>query len=356
MALVLVYRTGGFGDHIIGLPCLHLVARQFPGDRRILIANSPSNSKVPSATEIFAGSGLFEDILLVPRHPMKHPMEMARLHRRITRLGASTLVYLPCLPAEIPVDIPKRIFRDIAFFYLAGVRNFIGLPARGNLNRLKLPSGSWEPERDRLARMLSGIGKVDYSSKNNWDLRLTDEEKDWGSSQVRSLGDRPVLAISISSSIQAKDWTLERWVALMPGLRKAFPSHALIAVGAALDYQPSQSVLSSWEGPHLNLCGLASPRQTAAALGKCDIFFGVDSGPMHLAASLGVPCVIVFSARAPKGIWFPYGERHEILYTETSCSNCGLDVCITENRRCLLSIMPGDVIAAALRIKASMNH
>ena len=35
---------------------------------------------------------------------------------------------------------------------------------------------------------------------------------------------------------------------------------------------------------------------------------------MHLAASVGIRCVAVFSRRNPPGKWFPFGGNHKILY------------------------------------------
>ena len=50
-------------------------------------------------------------------------------------------------------------------------------------------------------------------------------------------------------------------------------------------------------GAKVNLCGRLTPRETAAVLEHAEVFLGPDSGPMHLAASVGVPCVIAFSAQ-----------------------------------------------------------
>src|SRR6185437_12712563 len=41
----------------------------------------------------------------------------------------------------------------------------------------------------------------------------------------------------------------------------------------------------------LNVVGKVSLGEAAALLGGCDLFIGNDSGPMHMAAAMGVPCV-----------------------------------------------------------------
>jgi ADP-heptose:LPS heptosyltransferase len=100
----------------------------------------------------------------------------------------------------------------------------------------------------------------------------------------------------------------------------------------------------------VNLCGRLTPRETAAVLEHAHVFLGPDSGPMHLAASVGVPCAIAFSARGLPGIWYPSGSQHQVIYHQTSCYGCNLETCIVEARRCLTSITVDEMVVAAGRV------
>jgi ADP-heptose:LPS heptosyltransferase len=71
---------------------------------------------------------------------------------------------------------------------------------------------------------------------------------------------------------------------------------------------------------------------------------------MHLAASVGVPCVIAFSARSLPGPWYPAGQQHQIVYHQTSCYGCQLETCIVEARRCLTSIRVAEMAEAVARV------
>ena len=51
----------------------------------------------------------------------------------------------------------------------------------------------------------------------------------------------------------------------------------------------------------MNLCGRLSIRETAAVMKHADVYLGHDSGPMHLAAAAGVPCVGIYTAREHAG-------------------------------------------------------
>jgi glycosyltransferase involved in cell wall biosynthesis len=74
-----------------------------------------------------------------------------------------------------------------------------------------------------------------------------------------------------------------------------------------------------------------------------------DSGPMHLAATMGVPCVAIFSARAKPGEWFPRGDHHTVLYHKTPCWDCGLEECIEKEKLCILSITVDEVFRPAVQ-------
>jgi lipopolysaccharide heptosyltransferase III len=108
----------------------------------------------------------------------------------------------------------------------------------------------------------------------------------------------------------------------------------------------------------VNLCGKLSPRESAAVLARAKLFLGHDSGPMHLAAAVGIPCVAVFSARNRPRMWFPWGSQHEVIYHRTDCWGCDLDTCIEQKKKCLTSILPAEVLGVVHRVLArlSLSH
>jgi heptosyltransferase III len=69
-----------------------------------------------------------------------------------------------------------------------------------------------------------------------------------------------------------------------------------------------------------------------------------------VAAAMGTPCVIAFSASTLPGTWFPHGEQHQVLYRPTSCLGCSLESCTVEGRRCLSSITVAEMAAAVDKV------
>jgi ADP-heptose:LPS heptosyltransferase len=271
--------------------------------------------------------------------------ELLRLAWEIRRFRPDLLVYL------MPMRPAKNIRRDQMFFRMAGVRRIVGLPGEGETGRrFDASTGLYESEALRLGRMVADLGDVNASDPANWNLRLTNAERASGAAALGALAGRPLMVCGPATKMQSKDWGQENWRELLARLHRAYPERGLALVGAREDVEVSEYAAQEWTGAKVNLCGRLSPRETAAVLGHADVFLGPDSGPMHLAASVGVPCVIAFSAHGLPGVWYPAGEQHQIVYHQTDCFGCGLETCIVEQRKCLRSVTVDEMEQAVGRV------
>jgi ADP-heptose:LPS heptosyltransferase len=176
--------------------------------------------------------------------------------------------------------------------------------------------------------------------EENWDLHLSAAElkaaKDiLHDGLLRQHAGLPLLGLSIGTKQAIKDWGDQNWLIVLNGLKRF--NFGLVMIGAAQDKGRSQVLADSWHGPTLNLCGQLSPRLSAAVMKNFALFLCHDSGPMHLAASVGTRCVAVFSRQTPPGRWFPYGKNHTILYPQSVNDT-------------IQSIKPNQAIAAATEI------
>jgi len=342
---LLIYRLGSLGDTVVALPCFHLIARAFPDSERILLTNVPVHSKAPAAAAILGESGLIHRHMSYPVGTRKL-IDLLKLAWAIRRLGVRTMVYLTPPRGEAAAE------RDERFFRLCGIKEIIGIP-RGKLAQHQFDPvrNRYEAEASRLARCLAPLGDARPNHPASWRLLLTEQEMVSARNVLSPLRGQAFLCVAIASKINTTDWGVENWKALMPLLYREFPKHALVFVGAKEDRGRSDEVAALWAGKTLNLTGDLTPRESAAVMQRADLFLGVDSGPMHLAASARTPCVAVFSARNPPGIWFPVGEDHEVIYHQTECFGCNLEVCAVEKKKCILSISPREVAEAAVRAR-----
>lgn len=347
---VLIYRLGSLGDTVVALPCFHQIARAYPDAERRLLTNVPVHSKAPAAYAVLEGSGLVHGFLPYPI-ATRNLWELIELQREIRAYRPQVLVYLT------PRRSAGDVLRDAAFFRLCGIACMVGLPlARdARTNRLNPETGQYEPEALRLARLMSALGRIDLNDRTNWDLGLTLEEHKHAQQALEAIQTRPLLGCSVGTKVQAKDWGEENWRAVLDALAMELPDYGVALVGAPEEREMSGSAAAAWQRRAVNLCGELTPRESAAVLARARIFLGQDSGPMHLAAAVGTPCVAVFSARNRPRTWFPWGAQHEIVYHRTDCWGCDLETCIEEKKKCLTSILPSEVLGAVHRVLARMN-
>jgi len=348
---VLIYRLGSLGDTVVALPGFHLVARAFPKAERRLLTNFPVEAKAPPAAAILEGTGTVHGYFRYWAGT-RNLRELLRLWWEIVRWGPQVLVYLG------PARGVESARRDARFFRMCGIGRLIGVPATADMQENRLAADevlgyeTLEPEARRLARNLAELGDAQVDDPASWDLRLTEAERAKADEALVPAGGRGVIALCIGTKVQANDWGRENWQELLSRLAERYPGHALAATGAAIDREPSEFIAERWRqraeaglsGPALNLCGELTPRESAALFAHASVYLGHDSGPMHLAAAVGTPCVAIFSGREKPRKWFPFGAGHRVLYHRVDCWGCGLETCVVEAKRCILSISVEEVL------------
>jgi lipopolysaccharide heptosyltransferase II len=120
----------------------------------------------------------------------------------------------------------------------------------------------------------------------------------------------------------------------------------LIVVGSERDRMLGYEILFPVGMDEGNLAGRTTPAELAAVLSRCHLLIGIDSGPMHVAAAMGVPVVGLFGPTDP-GRTGPMGDGHEVIYHPQPCGPCMTPTC-TE-RTCMAGITPDEVVLAATR-------
>jgi ADP-heptose:LPS heptosyltransferase len=328
---------------VVALPSFHLIARAFPNAERRLLTNFPVHAKAPASAAVLDGSGLVTGYMRYTAGT-RNPLELVRLIAEIRSFRPEVVVYLMHTRSR------QAIGRDRLFFRLAGVRRLACVPPEERIMfHFDSGSGLYEKEVARLARMTAELGDAGPLELANWDLRLSDAERASAHGALGDLAGRPLVVCGPGTKMRAKDWGQDNWRALLQRIEVEYPGHGLALVGAPEEAAAADHAAQQWTGPKVNLCGLLTPRETAAVLEQARIFLGPDSGPMHLAAAAGVPCVIAFSAAGLPGIWFPPGDKHQIVYHQTACCGCFREKCNVEGHPCLSSITVDEMAEAVDR-------
>lgn len=363
---VLIYRLGSLGDTAVAVPALRLVARAFPRAERRMLTNVPVHAKAPAAAAVLDGSGLVEGYF---RYPVgtRSPWELGKLVVQLRLWRPEVVVYLA---AARGVAVAER---DVRFFRGCGVERVIGAPVtegmQGNFfgkepgsaaAKERMFAGELEMEAARLARCVSELGDARLERAESWSLGLSAAERERAAAAIGTevLALRP-LAVSVGTKVQAKDWGRENWRELLRRVAPVVGGRGLMLLGAPEESEASECAAEGWVagggGAVVNVCGRLTPRESAAALERACMFLGHDSGPMHLAAGVGTPVVAVFAARNIPRQWFPFGDQNEVVYHRVECWGCGLERCVEQGKKCLVSIGVEEVLAAVQRVHARLG-
>lgn len=134
--------------------------------------------------------------------------------------------------------------------------------------------------------------------------------------QLRVRGDAPPLpcpciALHPGSGSKSKNWPLPRWRELVQALLAHSPCHLLL-IGGEADTEECAQLLQTGSSPRLHTALNGPLVSLAGSLQSCQFFIGHDTGITHLAAALGVPCLVLWGP-SQKRIWAPPQPQVTIL-------------------------------------------
>ena len=135
----------------------------------------------------------------------------------------------------------------------------------------------------------------------------------------------------IGAAYFTKQWPAERFVELARWLRRSQGLEPVILTG------PGQGALPA-AMKEFDAFDNLSLGEMMALLKGAQLFVGNDSGPAHVAAGFGVPCVVIFGS-SNSLVWHPWRTRYQLVETDWPCKPCPGDRCYAfDEPRCILSV------------------
>jgi heptosyltransferase III len=347
---ILVFRIGQLGDTVVALPAMWAVRRHFPQASLSLLCDQHPGRKYVLGADLLAGAGIFEEFLSYPVDntaggTLMRPLRMTGLLAALRCKAFDSLIYLA--PSG---RTPAQVARDRRFFTAAAIKRFFGMHGFPRLpsKRSSEPLPGLPLESDLLLTRLAADGiPAPPAGEGCFDLNLGKAEGEEVASwlcELPSDGGRRWIGVGPGSKMPAKRWDTERFAqaaSALVGRHGVWP----VVFGGPEDRDTGEELLQTW-GCGYNAAGRLGLRPAAAALKRCALYLGNDTGTMHLAAAVGVTCVAVFSSRDHPGRWYPAGRGHRVLRSQIECEGCRLTECVERRNECLNRISVDDVLAA----------
>jgi len=130
-------------------------------------------------------------------------------------------------------------------------------------------------------------------------------------------------------------WRTKRWPPENFGeIASLLPLKSII-VGGKADRDIADEIVAFSKGKAISLAGKTTLKELVAVIRGARLVISNDSGPMHIAAALGIPVFAIFGPTDAVRTG-PYGKRHRIIRQNISCAPCFKTQC--ENMRCMKNL------------------
>lgn len=180
-------------------------------------------------------------------------------------------------------------------------------------------------------------------------LRVTDAETAAMRSRLAALGvpeGKRILGINPGATYgSAKRWFPERFAAVADMLSSECDT-AVVLMGSVPEAPLSAEIEAAMRRKAVNLAGRTTVRELMALLGCCAFLVTNDSGPMHIAAALGVPLAAIFGPTDWRKT-APWTERMRVVRADVDCSPCRVREC-DRGHECMRQVT-AEMVAAAAR-------
>ena len=143
--------------------------------------------------------------------------------------------------------------------------------------------------------------------------------------------DRPYVVIHAGAAYFTKAWSVTHFVTVATEIREQHGLEPVFLAGPE-EEELARRVQGFEVRKGLSVAGLMS------LMAGAELFVGNDSGPSHVAAAFGVPCVTIFGSSDSQA-WHPWRSLHRVVETTWDCKPCRGDRCYAFNApRCILSV------------------
>lgn len=343
---LLIRGTNWVGDSVMAIPALREVRRLLPRAHITLLV-------LPWVGDIYQGSPWVDTVWLYDREG-RHAGTAGRLRlvRKLARGGfdaalllqnafeAALLTRLARIPLRagyrrdgrgwllthgVSVD-PRLKARHQTCYYLDLVERLAGreraLDDPSPAHEKTTPALPLQAEARALARR-----------------RLEQEGVRFGGKVV---GVHPGAAFG-----SAKRWMGDRYAQVLDRLIRTQGVEAIL-FGSRQERPIAESICGHMSARPLVLSGRTRLSELIAMIACCDLFITNDSGPMHLAAALGVPTLALFGSTDQVATG-PLGPAAVVLNKNVECSPCLLRECPIDHR-CMTRITVEEVFQEAVRM------
>lgn len=317
---ILLIRTDHIGDVLLSLPVATALKKQFPRLKVDMLVRS-------RVAPLLRGHPDLNDVIICDReNGSSHGKKVLSLRRelRSNRYEVAVVLHPTWRDALVPFlsGIPARVGTAYRFYsFLFNLK--VGEHRKHNLKH----------ESEYNLGLLRPLG-IDYGKSGRPLPRvyLRPDELRKGREILEELGvslTRPLVILHPGSAGSSLRWPLRRFAELADLVVSKTEAQVFVSWG------PEEKDLSRYlrrlaSAPVFSFPVPVDLRTLFSVYKQAAVFVGNSTGPMHLAAAVGLPVIAVFSpVKATSEVrWGPLGENHTVFVPPVKvCDSCRGEKC-----------------------------
>lgn len=305
---ILVIDFGQLGDVVLSLPALAAIRKRFPRARITVAVGKPG-------VDVIALSGSADETFVVDRVALRDgfkPLSVLRVFQIVKDVRAKQFDFVIDLHSLSETNLlgflsgaPKRLYSRRPGRSLDFLANFDPRP----------PVETDHRQRHLIDRYLDVLGPLDIKEAERLPTLKSRPVDDAVVARllVKAKADAgaPLVGLFPGAGHVSRRWPLEQFASLADFLIRNDGVKVLVFVGPE-ERDFIKDIRQQFPPAVVILDQLTIP-QLAAAQARLAAFVSNDTGPMHIAAAVGTPVVLLLDKRAPKS-YLPQGETHRIIY------------------------------------------
>jgi ADP-heptose:LPS heptosyltransferase len=290
---ILITRLSHIGDCVLTLPMVNRIRDRYPASTIVWAIEPPTH-------KLLGDHEAVDEFLVVPRSWLKSPKAWRELRRQFREYQF-----------DVAVD-PQGITKSAMLGWLSGAKTRIGIKGKWGRelspwlnNRLMETEATHLVDRSLdLLDAIDGFGEA--TSEPRYAFPIDVAAAGFCRNYLKQKKLHEFSVINPGASWASKRWSNERfgsvgsWLFRHQGLRS-------VLTWAGTDEEAMCKEIAAFDPEAFVIAPSTNLPQLAAMLSMARLFVGCDTGPLHIAAAVGTPCVGLYGTTRPmdSGAW-PY--------------------------------------------------
>lgn len=280
---VLIAACGFLGDMALLAPVLDALRRSIPDARLTLLSH-------PNGRTLLGESGLVDDTVVCPSVAQLGAKEAGRQLDALLRNKIFDAVIVPYYHNAPPAPVFIGAGAPVATF-----DSDVGLPRRlwYEMARRRIRKNFEAHEILNLARLAREVGLTEKPQPFHFTIPDAAQKSADELLAKSGLEGARLILLHAGGGYPEKMWLLKNWMRLASMIQKEFGMPPAF-IGDKSMRPALESAMQSQSIKAVNLCGKTGIWDLAAIISRAEILVTSDSGPKHLAMSLGTPTITLY--------------------------------------------------------------